>query len=209
MSTNATPRATVVAPSPPSTPRLVLPPARAGQAVLDGGWWPRSWDPVAELPGLVAALSDRYGPIRQLMLNSGTWDGRFRRLAVGTAVVRMGWFASLDPAVLIATTGSGDQLDILVVPPKTLPEAAKLAMTAAIEPTNITRAPDILAATPAAPSPDPADGTDQNAVWDNEGGHIPTSHPHRPANAFTTVIPGTVLTSPTRKGVGRVVPVAT
>jgi hypothetical protein len=114
MSTSATLRATIVASSPPSTPRLVLAPARAGQAVLDGGWWPRSWDPVAELPGLVLALSDRYGQIRRLMLNSVTWDGRFRRLAVGTAVIRTGWFVSLDPAVLIAATDTGEQLDILV-----------------------------------------------------------------------------------------------
>jgi Family of unknown function (DUF5994) len=188
MSTTTTARATVVASSPPSRPRLVLTPARAGQAVLDGGWWPRSWDPVAELPGLVLALSDRYGQIRQLMLNSVTWDSRFRRLTVGTAVVRTGWFASLDPAVLIATTYSGDRLDILVVPPQTAADGAKQAMTAAADPVDTRRAPDILAEL-IATAPGPDDNADPNAVWDNEGGHISTSRPRRPTHAAPTANP--------------------
>lgn len=187
MSTARTPRATVVATSPPSTPRLALAPARAGHAVLDGGWWPRSWDPVAELPGLVLALTRRYGQIRELMLNSGTWDGRFRRLAVGTAVIRTGWFASLDPAVLIATTDTGEQLDILVVAPQTAADDANLAMTAATDPADTRRAVDILAAL-TAPTVYPADDPDANAVWDNEGGRISTSGPHRPTRAVATAI---------------------
>jgi hypothetical protein len=187
MPTTTTPRATVVASSPPSTPRLALAPARAGQAVLDGGWWPRTWDPVAELPGLILALSDRYGQIRHLMLNNGTWDSRFRRLAVGNAVICTGWFTSLDPALLIATTDTGDQLDILIIPPHTAADAANRAMTAAANPANTRRAPDILA-TPAAPSTatDLHDDADPNAVWDNEGGHIPPParndpHPQSPS----------------------------
>src|SRR5439155_8077665 len=53
MTTTDIQRAMIVA-SPPSSPaRLHLASVRAGQAVLDGGWWPRSWDPVAELPGLI------------------------------------------------------------------------------------------------------------------------------------------------------------
>lgn len=188
MSTNELRRAPTVASSPPSTPRLVLAPSRAGHAVLDGGWWPRSWDPVAELPGLVLALSDRYGPIRQLMLNSITWDGRFRRLAVGTAVVRMGWFASLDPATLIATTGTGDQLDILVVSPQTASDTANLAMTRAADPANTGRAPDLLTATTAADAaePDPADNPDAGAVWDNEGGNTSASRQRVPTKASAT-----------------------
>lgn len=37
-------RKTVVSPTPPSTPRLRLPPAGARRTHLDGGWWPRSTD---------------------------------------------------------------------------------------------------------------------------------------------------------------------
>ncbi len=90
MATTTAQRATIVPSSPSPTPRVCLVPARAGRAILDGGWWPRSTDPFAELPGLVLALGNRFGPVRQLMLNSETWDSRPRRLAVGTRVIRLG-----------------------------------------------------------------------------------------------------------------------
>jgi Family of unknown function (DUF5994) len=181
-------RVTVVPPRPPSRPRLVLAPTRAGQAVLDGGWWPRSWDPVAELPGLVLALTARYGPIRQVMLTSTAWDSRFRRLAVDTAVVRMGWYTTMDPALLIATTDRGDQIDLLVVPPRTAATAAEQAMATAADPTNITRAPGILAARAAA-RPTAENGSDQDAVWDNEGGRLNDARPHRPVNGHPIAVP--------------------
>jgi Family of unknown function (DUF5994) len=176
MSTTAQP-GTIAAASPPTEPRLVLAPHQAGQAVLDGGWWPRSWDPVTELPGLVAVLSGRYGPIRQVMLNRDAWDSRFRRLAVGADVVRMGWFTSLDPALAIATTEHGDQLDLLVVPPRTSATLSRAAMEKAADPTDTTRAPDVLATIRAR-----NDDTDRDAVWDNEGGHPAEPHPHRPTS---------------------------
>lgn len=175
-------RATIVAPTPPSTPRLVLGRVRVGRAVLDGGWWPRSWDPVAELPGLVLALSARYGTIRQLMLNSVTWDSRFRRLAVGGGVVRLGWFASVDPAVAIATTYNGDQIDLLVVPPRIAATAAEKAMAQAADPANLTRAPAIVAAIPAMAAPDTAQDADDHPVWDNEGGRAEPDQRTRTAN---------------------------
>lgn len=174
-------RTTMIPSSPPSRPRLVLAPVRASRAVLDGGWWPRSWDPVAELPGLLLALSDRYGRIRNVILNNGAWDSRFRRLVVGTDVVRVGWFDSLDTALLIATTDRGDQLDLLVVPPDSTAVAAEQAMATAADPTNSMHAPDILAAGPAPPPPK-ADNH-PSTVWDNEGGNNATERPHhQPTN---------------------------
>jgi hypothetical protein len=150
----------------PSPPRLVLAPVRAGRAVLDGGWWPRSWDPLAELPGLVLALSAHYGTIRQLMLNSVAWDSQVQRLAVGEGVVRVGWFASVDPAVMIATTYAGEQVDLLVIPPRTSATAAGKAMTEAADPANTTRAPAMLAAIPAAPAPVPGADADRRTPAD-------------------------------------------
>ena len=164
-------RATIESSTPPTSPRLVLTPARARRAVLDGGWWPRSWDPVAELPGLVLALSARYGTIRQLMLNSVAWDSRCSRLAVGGGVVRVGWFTSVDPAVAIATTYAGDQIDLLVVPPRTQAAAADKAMNEAADPANRTRARAILAALPRAPAQVRASDAAEQPEWDNEGGH--------------------------------------
>jgi hypothetical protein len=160
----ARPDRTQLATNVESAPRLVLAPVRARRAVLDGGWWPRSWDPHAELPELLRALSARYGTIRQLMLNSVTWDSRFRRLAVGKDVVRAGWFTSVDPATLIATTYDGDQIDLLVVPPSTATGPAEKAMNQAADPANRTRARAILTASSV------ADNSDDEPEWDNDGG---------------------------------------
>jgi hypothetical protein len=40
----------------PFVPRLRLDPARSRGTLLDGGWWARSGDPAAELPGLIRAI---------------------------------------------------------------------------------------------------------------------------------------------------------
>lgn len=171
MTPNDTKRATTVAAAPSPPPRLHLAPVRAGRAVLDGGWWPRSWDPVTELPGLILDLDARFGPIRDVLLNIDAWDRRFRRLPIGSRVVRMGWFTSLDPALLIATTDRGNQIDLLVVPPDTAENAARAAMARAADPANSTPAPGILATMPAAPVAKPDDDSTPASVWDNEGGH--------------------------------------
>ena len=185
MSTNDIQRATIVASPPFSPPRLLLAPVRSSQAVLDGGWWPRSWDPVAELPGLILALDSRFGPIRQVLLNIDAWDCRFRRLAVGARVVRMGWFTSLDPALLIAATDRGDQIDLLVVPPATAEAAGRSAMARAADPADTTRAPGILTVMPAAPDTPPDDDPAPASVWDNEGGHLAEARKPRAAGALS------------------------
>ncbi|MEH0981456.1 DUF5994 family protein [Micromonospora sp. CPCC 205556] len=179
MSISTRPATTVPAPA-PSAPRLVLS-LPHDRAVLDGGWWPRSWDPATELPGLVLALSERHGRIRHLMLNIHTWDSPVRRLTVGPDVVRIGWFDTLDPALLVATTGRDVQVDLLVVPPATSGAAAEWAMATAADPTNVRRAPDILASAPAGPRAAAATGSDRYAVWDNEGGStaLTGAGPHR------------------------------
>jgi hypothetical protein len=92
------------------------------------------------------------------MLNSGAWKGQFRRLMVGSAVIRIGWFASLDPAVLVATTEAG-----------------------AADPTDTRRAPERLAAATANPGAE-----NENAVFDNDGGRVSTSHPQRPQATVST-----------------------
>jgi hypothetical protein len=145
MSTTAR-RATAVPTGQPTQPRTVFAEIRATRAVLDGGWWPRSWQPIEELPGLVLALTDRFGPIRRLMLGSALWDARFRSIDVGARVVRVGWFASVDPGLVVATTERGDQIDLLVVPPETAADDAQAAMAAAADPANRRRPAAILAA---------------------------------------------------------------
>jgi hypothetical protein len=112
------------------------------------------------------------------LLDGRAWDNHFHRLAVGSTVVRMGWFATLDPAVAIAITDRDDQVDLLVVAPQAPEAVAYDAMRQAADPTNTVRAPAIVAARTAAsghaPSdesgPAPPDEQDQVSAWDNEGG---------------------------------------
>ncbi|MEV4656530.1 DUF5994 family protein [Micromonospora sp. NPDC049301] len=179
---------TTVIPPPPTQPRLSLAPVKR-RTVVDGAWWPRSWNPAAELPGLVLALSERYGRIRHIMLNIHTWDSRLRRLTVGPDVVRIGWFDTLDPALLVATTGRDDQLDLLVVPPDTAPATAERAMAAAADPANLRRAPDILTAEPTPQGATTTTGSEVYAVWDNEGGSPASGGTHLGHTPSPTGVP--------------------
>jgi hypothetical protein len=125
------------------------------------------------------------------MLNSRVWDNRVRRLAVGGRVLRLGWFASADPALAIATTDHGDQLDLLVVPPRTTEAAARNAMARAADPTNTMRAPDILAAISAVPDAAAAVEVEVDAVsvWDNEGGQLTGRGSGAGGRPYTPVAP--------------------
>src|SRR6266487_7142347 len=74
-------RHTATNPAPPSRPRLRLQPDLSARTLLDGGWWPRSADPAAELPGLILAIEERHGLITRIMLGRAGWDAsRPRRL---------------------------------------------------------------------------------------------------------------------------------
>lgn len=143
MSTNAH-RDFAVRPQTSEEPRVVLAHIRAARAVLDGGWWPRSWDPTAELPGLLDQLAARYGRIWNVTLHNGTWDGRFSRITVEGEAVRVGWFVSVDPALMVVTTYGGVQIDLLIVPPGTDEAIAQKAMATAADPANKLRAPHLL-----------------------------------------------------------------
>ena len=158
--------------------RLALGTTRVNR-VLDGGWWPRSWDAEAELPGLVHALSERYGRIRHVLLNGPTWTGHVRRLATADGVVRVGWFASMSAALMVAITDTDDQIDLLVVPALFDHAAADEVMTTAADPVNVAHAAELLGkyatwsahASRSARAIKSANGDDfPEAVWDNEGG---------------------------------------
>ncbi|MEU7872443.1 DUF5994 family protein [Dactylosporangium sp. NPDC049140] len=130
---------------PSAQPRLALTPGRSPRAVLNGGWWPHSWNPATELPGLVAEVVERYGPIRRLMLNSHTWDPCFDRFLVETGTVQIRWFSSADPALLAVITEAGDQINLLIVPPDAPAAAARMALDKAADPANSLHAAAILA----------------------------------------------------------------
>ncbi|TDE36795.1 DUF5994 family protein [Actinomadura sp. 6K520] len=185
---NTIERRTTISLSPPSTPRLRLrAEALPGSArtALDGAWWPRSTDPVAELPGLILALQDHgpidgRRPITHVMLRIDDWDGRPRRLRVdgpaGTRVVRLSWFDSLPSGLLTAIHAGGRRVDLFTVPVSTPHAEAEASMELASHPRNQIHTPGLLAALPP-----PRGGTgragapdDSVGAWESEGGRLRT-----------------------------------
>jgi hypothetical protein len=166
-------RHTATSPAPPS--RLRLQPDLSARTLLDGGWWPRSADPAAELPGLILAIEERHGPVTRIMLGRAGWDAsRPRRLRVdgpaGSRVIRLGWFETM-PAGLLTVIARAGRTDLLTVPPHTPERAAWAAMEQPPQAGNRTRTPALLAAvttggTQAGTAPD---GT-QLSTWEWEGG---------------------------------------
>jgi hypothetical protein len=170
-------------PAPPSRPRLRLQPDLSAHTLLDGGWWPRSADPAAELPALIMAIDQRHGRVTAVMLGQTGWDAsRPRRLRVdspgGSRTVRLGWFQTMPTGLLTATARAG-RTDLLTVPPHTSEPAAWAAMDQAAQPGNRTHTPALLAAITTAAHPGPpsdppppgtAPGSTELSIWEWEGG---------------------------------------
>jgi hypothetical protein len=139
----------------PSTtgPPLHLQPDHRVPALLDGGWWPRSDDPAAELPGLILALDERHGRITRVMVGTGGWDAsRPRRLRVdgpaGSRVVRIGWFDTMPAGLVTVISASGQRTDLVTIPARTSERDAQADQAA--KPGNREHAPAILATASAA-----------------------------------------------------------
>jgi Family of unknown function (DUF5994) len=171
-------RVTIVSPAPPSSPRLRMQPAGARRTLLDGGWWPRSTDPVAELPGLVLAIDELRGPVTRLILAAEGWDSHPRRLGVADRVLRLGYFNSQPISLLTALCANGDRVDLLVIPPRTADDIADAAMILAAATDNLVHAQHILPAVRtriSGPVPNPAE-----QAWEAEGGHLGAIAPALP-----------------------------
>ncbi|MEV4003592.1 DUF5994 family protein [Actinomadura sp. NPDC049753] len=164
---------TIVGPLSPSAPRLVLQPSaplsrnrsERGRTLLDGAWWPRSADPVAELPGLLLALRaygppDDRRPISHVLLRAADWDSHPRRLLVNgpddTREVMLSWFDNLPAGLLTAIYADGRRVELLTVPAATGSAAAQATLERAADPAGSLPARDVPAA-PTAPA-EPRDG---------------------------------------------------
>ncbi|MGC5034276.1 DUF5994 family protein [Streptomyces sp. DT190] len=122
-------------PSPPTGPplRLRLAPDSPLPRRLDGVWWPRSYDLLAELPQLLAGLPRAWGHIAGVTVNGAAWSAAPGRMLVCNKVVRLRRAAARhapDTVVLLAP-GHG-RWDLLVVPPETAEEDAEPLMATAL-----------------------------------------------------------------------------
>ncbi|WP_329149385.1 DUF5994 family protein [Streptomyces sp. NBC_01456] len=135
----------------------------AREGILDGAWWPRSYDIAAELPGLISALVELLGPVTRVGLDTDAWEPLPTRLVVDERVVHIDAFPVGDDTVLI-TRGERDYFSLLVIPPHATPAAAHTAMARAVHADNADQARQILLDTGtgrARPLIGPA-GTDQD-----------------------------------------------
>jgi hypothetical protein len=155
----------------PSEPRLRLGASLSHGTLLDGGWWPRSADLAAELPGLIAAIEDRGGRVTRLMLGPAGWDNQPRRLGAAGRVVKIGWFPGQPAGLLTAFCGGTGRVDLLIVPTGTAEADAWAAMDLAAQAANRIHAPDILAEATGRPVP-PAETEPGLSAWESEGGQL-------------------------------------
>jgi Family of unknown function (DUF5994) len=149
MTPDSSDHTTAVPPAGQSTPqglRLRLDPTLARRGILDGGWWPRSPDPDAELPDLIRGLESSLGVITRVALNPDPWDDAPRQVVVDGRRVQVGWFRAMNADTIGLTRASRDRFVLLVVPPQATAEAAAAAMALAADATSSVRPADLLAA---------------------------------------------------------------
>ncbi|MCM1975271.1 MULTISPECIES: DUF5994 family protein [unclassified Streptomyces] len=127
---------TALQPPLPSHPRLRLRLAPHGgmPRPIDGAWWPRSYDLLAELPRLFAGLPRAWGHITSVTVNGATWSAVPGRMLVSNQVVRLHrtLTASATHTIVLLAPGQG-RWDLLVVPPDTTEDAAEPLMAAAAD----------------------------------------------------------------------------
>ena len=134
---------------PPTTssgPRVRLDATQASQGILDGGWWPRSRDPAAELPELIAGVRAQLGVITRVALNLTAWDSTPSRVAVGDRIVAVGWFHAVNADTITLTRDDHSRVTLLVVPPQASAAAVAVALAMAAEGKDSEQPAAILAA---------------------------------------------------------------
>ena len=153
-------------------------PADAG-AFVDGGWWPRSLDLIAELPALLmAGETAGYAEVRRVSFALAAWDGHPpRRSTMLNRVIKLGGFRSQDPAEISLVDSSGwKRVTLVVVPPGTDPAVAGRALAMAGMNGDRHRAGEILElahrATPARAIESGCVDELAAASWDSDGGHF-------------------------------------
>lgn len=99
----------------------------------EGVWWPRSLDPAAEFPALLAAMGSD-GPIHRVSYNLDAWHPVGRKLGVGDTLVRMEGFHTMRPDVVTLIRLDDTRIQLVVVPPDTAADDAHEALRPAAPP---------------------------------------------------------------------------
>ena len=111
-------------------PRLRLKPKAPTTGWVDGGWWPRSRDLAAELPGLLSVLAVRMGRIERVSYHLGEWGPTPHKISCGGGVVRLEGYRS-QHANTVDLLAPGQRVTLLVVAPETSAPTAHAVLMAA------------------------------------------------------------------------------
>jgi uncharacterized protein DUF5994 len=131
--------------------RLTLKPKRASMGMVDGAWWPRSNDPYAEFPAMIAGIETRLGRPDRVAFNVNAWADAPRHLVVDRQAVRLEGFNSLDEHTVVVSGDGWHRMVLVVVPPEAGESAAVAALARAAAPDNTEQAVQILSRTGAHP----------------------------------------------------------
>jgi hypothetical protein len=120
-------------------------PAGTATGHVDGGWWPRSTDPVAEFPGLIETLHAHVGQVGRVAYNLDFWEPVHRKLTVAGRVVRFEGFHAMNPHAVTAIGTDSRRVTLLVVPPDKPPDVARAVLRTAADPESTASIDDLLA----------------------------------------------------------------
>ena len=98
--------------------RLRLKPKAPPTGQVDGGWWPRSRDLVAELPALAEVLAVRLGSVSRVAYAIDGWGAAPRRVTIDGHSIRLEGFRSQDEHVIHVAGPDRWRISLLVVPPE-------------------------------------------------------------------------------------------
>nr|CTQ95428.1 hypothetical protein [Kibdelosporangium sp. MJ126-NF4] len=132
-------------------------PADAANGHVDGGWWPRSNDPMAEFPALLTALAPWVGAVTRVSYHLDTWASVERKVPIGGRAVRFEGFHSMDRNTVTVIGTDSRRISLLVVPPDTSGGMARAALRSAAEHDSTASVADILAGNGAPNTPSTMD----------------------------------------------------
>ncbi len=113
---------------------MLLKPDAPHAGYVDGAWWPHSDDLGVELPGLLALLSERLGPVDRVLYKVSDWAKAPERLATADHSVCLDGNRLQPPNTLEVLGPDNGRVVLAVVPPHTDPERAHAMMVAAAAP---------------------------------------------------------------------------
>lgn len=121
-------------------------PKAALMGTVDGAWWPRSTDPLAEFPAMIAGIELHRGPVSRVAFNSIVWDDAPDRVVVDGATIELEGFRSLDRRTVLVSGVNWHRMVLLVLPPGADERAAVAAMERAASDDNTEQTTQILIA---------------------------------------------------------------